>query len=304
MKRRAISIAIVVMATAAMLTACKNNDPIEIDRTFDYTEYSSTTEEVQTQPSVQETTAEVPTTQKATEAETTTEPSAPETETETEIKTTAMSAETYFTDKKSVFSTLPLFTQGEFVEYFEKDYLQGVRFIKTTQKEFEEYVAKVKADGIYTVNSKDGNRVYLESAKNMCVTIIYYEGVTLIEAGTGVWDIITYAQTPTKEEATKPSETQDVRYSYFDDKKSVFSLLPYFTEGTFLSCDGDSTSGKMKFSGVSSSVAIDYCAKLESSGFDFEYSAPAGNLSIFGSDLAYVRISIEDDVMTIEAGKK
>lgn len=300
MKRRMNKIVVIFLATTMLLglVACKRPDPIEIDRTFEY----NSTEEVHTQPSSEiEATSEK---QSETESETEhlTEPSGQETTEPTkEVETTQMSAESIFGDPKNVFSTLPLFDKGEFVEYFEKDYISGVRFVNTKKSDLDEYVNLIVEDKIYKVNSIDGDRVYLEDSKNMCVTVIYHEGITLIEAGRGYWDILTYAEEK-KEEPTKPSETTDGRYIYFDDKNNIFSNLPYFTEGVFDGYLSAAGTYKMTFLQVTDEVCETYLGLLENSGFDCEFAF--GNPKIYGSDTVFAKIYFSDNVLTIEAGAK
>lgn len=289
--------------TTAALSACrKEENPKEIDRTFEFTqdtlqpvqsdtepqstaeEGTSRTEEITTQETSQDTTTE-------TISETTTE----------EIKLEG--AAVYFYDKNSVFNTLPAFEAGNYEEHFSYEYVEGLRFSGTKDSDYTAYLQSVLNAGTYKLNSQDGTRAYLEKADGkMRVTLIYKEGTMLIEAGESYWDILTLADEK-KEEPTKPSETADSRYGYFDNKELVFSELPYFTGGNFTGYEAVDGGGILNFSDISEQEYEDYSDLLQSSGFMFTGSLPDGQVSYFANDNVVVTATYSGGSLKLQVVK-
>lgn len=301
MKKKVTALSFILVSlicgTAALSACRRQEDPVEIDRSFEYTTAETTTkgqEETTTErePFTEETSTEpdsttAPSTQKPTEEETTTE----------EV-TTEESAMTYFGDKNSIFSTLPLFEKGTFVEYFDKGFVEGIQFSGTTQADFEAYVKAVLDAGKYTLNSQDGNRVYLAGADGtMCVTLLYKDGVMLVEAGKNYWDILTFAQETVA--PTKPAETTDSRYGYFDNQDLAFSKVPYFTYGTFTGYEAVDKGGRLTFDGVSGEELEAYVDTLNVSGFMQSGTTPSG-ATYYTSDKAIVMITCDNGTLVLQ----
>ncbi len=295
--RFAIILSAVIWATAAMSACRKKEDPKEIDRTFDFTQDTSRPVQTETQTESQSTTEE--TTEKATQETTTKKP----VETTTE-ETKPEGAAAYFSDKKSVFNTLPAFEGGKFEEYFDYEYVEGMRFSGTKESDYTAYLQSVLNAGKYTLNSQDGTRAYLEKTDGkMRVTLIYKDGTFLIEAGESYWDILTLADEE-KEEPTKPSETTDSRYGYFDNKELVFSQLPYFTEGSFTGYEAVEGGGIMSFSDITEEVYENYSELLQSSGFMFTGSLPDGRVSYFTNDSVVITATFSGSTLKLQVIKQ
>lgn len=306
MKRRigrfAVILSSVIFATAA-LAACRKKDDInEISRSFDYSQ--SETQTKHTEPdSPQDTSESTPDTETTTETkrETTSANKPTETETTTEPLT---GAAVYFGDKNSVFNTLPMFDAGVFEEYFDKSYVEGLRFSQVKEKDYTSYLQSVLNSGKYTLNSQDGTRAYLAaSTGKMCVTLIYKDGTMYIEAGESYWDILTLAEEET-EAPTKPSEATDSRYSYFDNDKLVFSNVPYLTEGSFTGYEAVDNGGVMTFTGISKEAFDTYCEYLETSGYLFASSTPDGLTSYYVKDDIVVTITHSGTDLTLKVVKQ
>lgn len=303
MKRRigklSVILSAVIFATAA-ISACRKKDDIsEITRTFEYTKTQiETTKPEKTTEESKETTIEKETTKESTKETTqeTTRPSQKETTTKKELTGAAV----YFEDKNSVFNTLPSFDAGVYEEYFNQGYVEGLRFSNATESSYSEYLQAVLNEGKYTLNSQDGTRAYLAAANgDMCVTLIYKDGTMLVEAGANYWDILTYAENDTQA-PTKPSETTDGRYAYFDNKDSVLSQIPYMTEGTFTGCDAIDGGAVMTFSGVSADMAAAYGDILDNIGIMFTGSTPDGQTSYYVNDKVIVTLACDGSTMTIQ----
>ena len=283
----------------AALSACQKKDDgvKEIDRTFDFTQNTSSAVQTETQTETETTTEEI--TEKTTE-ETTTQK---QTETTTE-ESKAEGAAAYFGDKKSVFNTLPEFEAGKYEEYFDYEYVEGLRFSGTKESDYTAYLQTVLSEGKYTLNSQDGTRAYLEKKEGkMRVTLIYKDGTFLVEAGESYWDILTLADEQ-KEEPTKPSETSDSRYGYFDNKELVFSQLPYFTEGSFTGYQSVEGGGIMSFSEVTEEIFDNYSDLLQSSGFMFAGSMPDGQVSYFTNDSVVITATFSGSSLTLQVIKQ
>lgn len=283
---------LLICGTTVLFGCRKPEEPVEIDRSFEYTTAETTTKEqeettTESEPFTEET---------STEPDSTTAPSAQK---PTEEVTTEESAMTYFGDKNSIFSTLPLFEEGTFVEYFDKGFVEGIQFSGTTQGDFEAYVKAVLDAGKYTLNSQDGNRVYLAGADGtMCVTLLYKDGVMLVEAGKNYWDILTFAQEETAA-PTKPAETTDSRYGYFDNQDMAFSKVPYFTYGTFTGYEAVDKGGRLTFDGVSGEELEAYVDTLNVSGFMQSGTTPSG-ATYYTSDKAIVMITSDNGTLVLQ----
>lgn len=290
-----------VILTAAVLSACRKKDDIsEISRSFEYSESETLTAKLSRAEDVSEKTTE---TEKNTK-EPTKEPTTKVTEKETTTEETLTGVAVYFGGKDSVFNTLPMFDAGVFEEHFDKSYVEGLRFSGVTEKNYTSYLQSVLNAGKYTLNSQDGTRAYLAaSTGKMCVTLIYKDGTMYIEAGENYWDILTLAEQET-EEPTKPSESTDSRYSYFDNKDLVFSNVPYMTEGSFTGYEAVDNGGIMSFAGISDEVFNSYCEYLESSGFLFSSSTPDGLTSYYVRDDIIVTVIHAGTDMTLKVVKQ
>lgn len=309
MRRRlgkfSVILSAVIFATATVTACGKKDDISEIDRTFEYTKTEiQTTEPTKTE--TEETTTEKNTTKesaKETDKETTkgtTKPSKEETTTAKPLTGAAV----YFEDEKNVFNTLPSFDAGKYEEYFNQGYVEILNFSGTTEKDYSDYLKAVLNEGKYTLNSQDGTRAYLAAVSGkMCVTLIYKDGTMLIEAGENYWDILTFAEDETQE-PTKPSETTDGRYAYFDSKDSIFSQLPYMTEGSFTGYEAVDGGGVMNFTVASSEVAVSYGDVLETNGFLFSSSTPDGLTSYYVKDKVVVTLTCSGSGMTLKAVKQ
>lgn len=295
----------VIFATAAITACGKKDDGItEITRSFEYTQTEKETTEPQNTTEEPETTTEKESkTEKDTSKETTkdsTKETTKTTEEETTTKKNLTGAAAYFEDEESVFNTLPSFDAGKYEEHFSQSYVEGLRFSGATEGNYSDYLQAVLNAGNYTLNSQDGTRAYLAATSGkMCVTLIYKDGTMLIEAGENYWDILTYAEEETQE-PTKPSETTDGRYAYFDDKDSVFSQLPYMTDGNFTGYEAVDGGGVMTFSVVPSDVASSYGDLLESSGFMFSSSTPDGQTTYYASDKLVVTLTYDGSNMRLQ----
>ncbi|MGN1187961.1 MAG: hypothetical protein ACI4R6_05665 [Lachnospiraceae bacterium] len=295
--RFAIILSAVIWATAAMSACRKKEEPKEIDRTFDFTQDTSRPVQTETQTESQSSTEE--TTEKTTQETTTKKPAETTTE-ETKLE----GAAAYFGDKKSVFNTLPAFEGGKFEEHFDYQYVEGMRFSDTKESDYTEYLQSVLNAGKYTLNSQDGTRAYLERTDGkMRVTLIYKDGTFLIEAGESYWDILTLADEK-KEEPTKPSETTDSRYGYFDNKELVFSQLPYFTEGSFTGYEAVEGGGIMSFSDITEETYENYSELLQSNGFMFTGSLPDGQVSYFTNDSVVVTATYSSGSLKLQVIKQ
>ena len=122
----------------------------------------------------------------------------------------------------------------------------------------------------------------------------------LIEAGENYWDILTYAE-PETQESTKPSESADGRYAYFDNKDSVFSQIPYMTNGTFAGYEAVAGGGVMTFSNVTSDMLVAYGDVLESNGIMFNGATPDGMTSYYVSDRVIVTLIYDGSNMKLQA---
>jgi lipoprotein len=298
MKRRlgklSVILSAVIFATAAM-SACKKDDISEIDRTFEYTRTETQTTSQHETDEQKDTTTEKESTVKESTKETT-----GQTQEETTTRKQLTGAAVYFEDKKSVFNTLPSFTAGKFEEYFSESYVEGLKFSGAKESDYSDYLKSVINEGKYTLNSQDGTRAYLAAASGkMCITLIYKDGTMLIEAGENYWDILTYAE-PETQEPTKPSESADGRYAYFDNKDSVFSQLPYMTAGNFTGYESVNGGGIMTFSVITSDMVSDYGDILESNGFMFSSSTPDGLTSYYVNDKLIVTVVYDGSVMKLQ----
>lgn len=295
-----------VIFLSAAVSACGKKDNIsEIERTFEFSQPESASQEKTTQQNTESTTQTESETVETTTKETTTkETTTKATEEETTTKKQLTWAAVYFEDEKSVFSTLPVFEAGKYEEHFAQSYVEGMRFSGTTKKDYEAYLQNVLNEGKYTLNSQDGTRAYLAAASGkMCITLIYKDGTMLIEAGESYWDILTYAEEPTQE-PTKPSEAADGRYAYFDNEESVFSQLPYMTEGSFTGYEAVDGGGIMTFSAVSVNAVTAYGELLENSGFMFASSTPDGLTSYYVNDKVVVTCTYQDSAVTLKVVKQ
>lgn len=290
-----------VVLTAAVLSACRKKDDIsEISRSFEYSESETLTAKPSSAEDVSEKTTETEKNTKEPTKETTTKVTEKETTTEEALTGVAV----YFGGKDSVFNTLPMFDAGVFEEHFDKSYVEGLRFSGVTEKNYTSYLQSVLNAGKYTLNSQDGTRAYLAaSTGKMCVTLIYKDGTMYIEAGENYWDILTLAEQET-EEPTKPSESTDSRYSYFDNKDLVFSNVPYMTEGSFTGYEAVDNGGIMSFAGISDEVFNSYGEYLESSGFLFSSSTPDGLTSYYVRDDIIVTVTHAGTDMTLKVVKQ
>lgn len=290
-----------VVLTAAVLSACRKKDDIsEISRSFEYSESETLTAKPSRAEDVSEKTTETEKNTKEPTKETTTKVTEKETTTEETLTGVAV----YFGGKDSVFNTLPMFDAGVFEEHFDKSYVEGLRFSGVTEKNYKSYLQSVLNAGKYTLNSQDGTRAYLAaSTGKMCVTLIYKDGTMYIEAGENYWDILTLAEQET-EEPTKPSESTDSRYSYFDNKDLVFSNVPYMTEGSFTGYEAVDNGGIMSFAGISDEVFNSYGEYLESSGFLFSSSTPDGLTCYYVRDDIIVTVTHAGTDMTLKVVKQ
>lgn len=290
-----------VVLTAAVLSACRKKDDIsEISRSFEYSESETLTAKPSRAEDVSEKTTETEKNTKEPTKETTTKVTEKETTTEETLTGVAV----YFGGKDSVFNTLPMFDAGVFEEHFDKSYVEGLRFSGVTEKNYTSYLQSVLNAGKYTLNSQDGTRAYLAaSTGKMCVTLIYKDGTMYIEAGENYWDILTLAEQET-EEPTKPSESTDSRYSYFDNKDLVFSNVPYMTEGSFTGYEAVDNGGIMSFAGISDEVFNSYGEYLESSGFLFSSSTPDGLTCYYVRDDIIVTVTHAGTDMTLKVVKQ
>ncbi len=261
---RNILLCAMIVIIAIGLTACKKEAPVEIDRTFEYTTEApvetTTQKETETTEPITEETPE-----QSSEEETTTQE---ETTTKKEEETTTLTgADVYYYDKDSIFSTLPVFKDGAFNGYFNKSFMEGLTFSGVTQEEYNAYVEAVTATDTYSLNSKESTRAYIAHKDGeWCITIIFYDGTMLVEAGKNYWDILTYAENETVE-PTKPEEITDSRYDYFDNNDMVFSHVPYFTEGTFTGYSAVDRGGVLTFTDVTQDMVDAYGTILEGNGF-------------------------------------
>lgn len=290
-----------VVLTAAVLSACRKKDDIsEISRSFEYSESETLTAKPSRAEDVSEKMTETEKNTKEPTKETTTKVTEKETTTEETLTGVAV----YFGGKDSVFNTLPMFDAGVFEEHFDKSYVEGLRFSGVTEKNYKSYLQSVLNAGKYTLNSQDGTRAYLAaSTGKMCVTLIYKDGTMYIEAGENYWDILTLAEQET-EEPTKPSESTDSRYSYFDNKDLVFSNVPYMTEGSFTGYEAVDNGGIMSFAGISDEVFNSYGEYLESSGFLFSSSTPDGLTCYYVRDDIIVTVTHAGTDMTLKVVKQ
>lgn len=305
MRRRlgklSVMLSAVIFATAAISACHKKEDISEITRTFEYrqTEIETTEPENTTEESQETSTTQETVTTKEAVRETTKE-TTKATQEETTTKKQLAGAAAYFEDKKSVFNTVPSFNAGKYEEYFSESYVEGLRFSGVTEQNYNDYLQAVLNAGKYTLNSQDGTRAYLAAAnaKN-CVTLIYKDGTMLIEIGENYWDILTYADNETQA-PTKPSQTTDGRYAYFDNKDSVFSTLPYMTDGSFTGYEAIDGGGVMTFSVASSDVASAYGELLENSGFMFSSSTPDGLTTYYVNDKVIITITCDGNSMELQ----
>ena len=300
--RFAFILSAAIWATAALGACRKEENPKEIDRTFEFTQ--DTSQPVQSDTEPQSTTEEgTSRTEEITTQETsqnTTTETISETATE-EIKLEG--AAVYFYDKNSVFNTLPAFEAGNYEEHFSYEYVEGLRFSGTKDSDYTAYLQSVLNAGTYKLNSQDGTRAYLEKTDGkMRVTLIYKDGTMLIEAGESYWDILTLADEK-KEEPTKPSETADSRYGYFENKELVFSELPYFTEGNFTGYEAVDGGGILNFSDISEEEYENYSDLLQSSGFMFTGSLPDGQVSYFANDNVVVTATYSGGSLKLQVVK-
>ena len=300
MKKNGKKIVLFALSTAVLLglTACKKEEPVELDRTFEYNTEStaeSTTPEITTQ----ESTSETEETQEST-TENITEKTTQETTTEkvTEETTTLTGADVYYYDKDSIFSTLPVFKNGTYAGYFNKVFMEGMTFSGVTKEEYTAYVDAITATGTYSLNSKEEKRAYISHKDGeWCITVIFHEGTMLVEAGKNYWDILTYAEAET-EAPTKPAEVTDSRYDYFDNKDMVFSKIPYFTEGTFTSYSAIDRGGILTFSGINQSMIDAYGAVLEANGFMM--GGAFENVMYFVTEEHVISLSLTNDILTMQ----
>lgn len=291
----------VIFASAAVSSCGKKDNISEIDRTFEFSqpEIETTSQEKATQQQTESTTQTESGTKETTTKETTTRATEEET-----TKKQLTGAAVYFEDEKSVFGTLPVFEAGKYEEHFDQGYVEGMRFSGTEQKDYEAYLQSVLNEGKYTLNSQDGTRAYLAAASGkMCITLIYKDGTMLIEAGESYWDILTYAEEPAQEQ-TKPSETADGRYAYFDNEESVFSQLPYLTEGSFTGYEAVDGGGIMTFTSVSEAAVTAYGELLENSGFMFASTTPDGLTSYYVSDSLVVTCTYQESTVMLKVVKQ
>ena len=283
------------------LSACNlNPEPIEIDRTF---ELETTTDSSQTQPEVTQGNTDE-TTESSREGETISENNTETTtvkETTTEETTTLTGRDAYFLSDKSAFSTLPAFKKGTYVDHVDKLYMEVLQFKSVSKEEFDEYAKAIVDAGKYTVNSKETNRVYLENkSSEMCITLIFHDGIMLVEAGRNYWDIITYAEEATTQE-TKPVETKDARYQYFDSEQYTFYNVPYVTFGSFSGYEAVDNGGVLTFTEVNKADADGYNDSLERNGF--MNTGSFGNDSYYANEQYIITITYNDSTLIIKSVK-
>ena len=264
MKKKIGVLLVLITGLVVCLAGCKKKpeEIKEIDRTFEYTEEETTEAVTETEKETVSKTEETTSVEETTKQEETTTV----VEVTTEEVTTEESIMTYFGNPDSVFSTLPLFDKGVFSDYFNKEYVEGIMISEVTEAEYTAYIDTVLSAGRYALNSKESNRAYFADADNMCVTLIYHEETMLVEMGKGYWDILTYAEEKATE-PTKPVETADARYGYFDNTDMIFSGLPYFTVGVFAGYEVVDKGGKLTFSEVTQDDVNNYGDTLMDNGF-------------------------------------
>lgn len=296
MRKRYIQLSVLVVAAITCATAfssCKkqHEDPLEVTRTYEFIDVTTFNPETTSQKGTETTEAQFtaePTSSHPTEKDTTSA-----TESTTEELT---GARKYFFNPDSVFSTLPEFNAGDFVEKYDTQYLEVLRFVGVTESEYEAYVELVKAGEKYKFNSKDVNRTYFADGDGMCLTVIINEDTMLVELGKNYWDSETFKVV--EELPTKPSEQTDSRYSYFDNKNLVFNSVPYFTYGDFIEYSAIDDGGIMKFKNVTKEQFDAYAEVLLANFFLFEGFPSDGSRSYSGNGV-YLNMLLEGDVLTL-----
>ena len=311
MKRNIKGLCTVVVATAfatAALGACKKNTDIdEITRGYETPTFSEAATTTQAQTTTEATTEAA--TEAATKESVTAEDITIHTTAETTTEVQYEGIEAYFLDKESRFYGLPTQNYGSLVEHSMRKYYETLKFSGVSAIEFESYVSSVLALNDYELDSKSEFREYIKASNGDKVSLIYFEGMMLVEVGSQ-WDTESYYIEPTTAETTtahvetttaqpEPESVKDGRYDYFENSDLLISKLPVFTEGSFSGYAAtDDNVGTITFNGVTRSAYNDYAGELILGGFNSAGEGMDGTSYFEGSSIM-VAVKLEGDVLTV-----